>query len=159
MRSLAALKRRFWRTSRTPSARIALKAVPPAFPNAANYALPLRKKAEAGGSREFTPLWTGQAGPLGRAMPAGELTRRLAEEALAREARRRGAHGVVCGHIHHAELRDIGGILYANDGDWVESLTALVEHPDGRLEILDWGAQRAAGTGAAPVGSAAWQAS
>ena len=67
------------------------------------------------------------------------------EQALAREARRRGVHGVVCGHIHHAELRDIDGILYANDGDWVESLTALVEHLDGRLEILDW-----SGRGASP---------
>jgi UDP-2,3-diacylglucosamine pyrophosphatase LpxH len=66
------------------------------------------------------------------------------EEALAKEARRRGAHGVVCGHIHHAEMRDIGGVLYCNDGDWVESLTALVEHPDGRLEIFDWAAQQAA---------------
>jgi len=63
------------------------------------------------------------------------------EEAVAREARRRGVHGVVCGHIHHAELRDIDGITYANDGDWVESLTALVEHADGRLEIVDWAAQ------------------
>ena len=63
------------------------------------------------------------------------------EEALAREARKRGVDGVVCGHIHHAELRDIDGVLYANDGDWVESLTALVEHPDGRLEILDWAAR------------------
>ena len=62
------------------------------------------------------------------------------EEAVAREARNRGVHGVVCGHIHHAELRDIDGILYANDGDWVESLTALVEHADGRLEIIDWSA-------------------
>jgi len=60
------------------------------------------------------------------------------EVAVAREARKRGVHGVVCGHIHHAELREIDGILYANDGDWVESLTALVEHADGRLEILDW---------------------
>ncbi len=60
------------------------------------------------------------------------------EAALAREARKRGAQGVVCGHIHHAELREIDGILYANDGDWVESLTALVEHGDGRLEIIDW---------------------
>jgi UDP-2,3-diacylglucosamine pyrophosphatase LpxH len=60
------------------------------------------------------------------------------EQAVARETRRRGVQGVVCGHIHHAELRDIDGILYANDGDWVESLTALVEHADGRLEILDW---------------------
>ena len=60
------------------------------------------------------------------------------EAALAREARKRGAQGVVCGHIHHAELREIDGIVYANDGDWVESLTALVEHGDGRLEIIDW---------------------
>ncbi|ARN21918.1 UDP-2,3-diacylglucosamine diphosphatase [Piscinibacter gummiphilus] len=63
------------------------------------------------------------------------------ENAVAREARRRGVHGVVCGHIHHAEMRDIEGVLYANDGDWVESLTALVEHADGRLEILDWSAR------------------
>lgn len=60
------------------------------------------------------------------------------EAAVAREARARGADGVVCGHIHHAELRTIEGVLYANDGDWVESLTALVEHADGRLEIVDW---------------------
>jgi UDP-2,3-diacylglucosamine pyrophosphatase LpxH len=60
------------------------------------------------------------------------------EVAVAREARRRGADGVVCGHIHHAEMRMIDGVLYCNDGDWVESLTALVEHADGRLEILDW---------------------
>ena len=49
--------------------------------------------------------------------------------------------GVVCGHIHHAEMREIEGVLYCNDGDWVESLTALVEHHDGRLEILDFGTQ------------------
>ena len=60
------------------------------------------------------------------------------EAAVANEARRRGVDGVVCGHIHRAELREIGGILYANDGDWVESLTALVEHADGRLEVIDW---------------------
>jgi UDP-2,3-diacylglucosamine pyrophosphatase LpxH len=57
---------------------------------------------------------------------------------VAREARSRGVHGVVCGHIHHAEIRQIEGVLYCNDGDWVESLTALVEHADGRLEIMDW---------------------
>jgi UDP-2,3-diacylglucosamine pyrophosphatase LpxH len=59
------------------------------------------------------------------------------EAAVAREARRRGADGVVCGHIHHAEMRWVDGVLYCNDGDWVESLTALVEHADGRLEIID----------------------
>ncbi len=60
------------------------------------------------------------------------------EIALANEARRRGYDGVVCGHIHHAEMRDVNGILYINDGDWVESCTALVEHHDGRLELVDW---------------------
>ncbi len=63
------------------------------------------------------------------------------EQAVAKEARKRGVDGVVCGHIHHAEIRDIDGILYCNDGDWVESLTALVEHADGRLEIIDWSKQ------------------
>jgi len=62
------------------------------------------------------------------------------EIALASEARRRGFDGVVCGHIHHAEMRDVGGVLYVNDGDWVESCTALVEHHDGRLELVDWAA-------------------
>ena len=60
------------------------------------------------------------------------------EAAVADEARRRGVDGVICGHIHKAEMRDIDGITYVNDGDWVESCTALVEHPDGRLEILEW---------------------
>ena len=62
------------------------------------------------------------------------------EHALASEARRRGFDGVVCGHIHHAEMREVGGVLYLNDGDWVESCTALVEHEDGRLELIDWAA-------------------
>jgi UDP-2,3-diacylglucosamine pyrophosphatase LpxH len=65
------------------------------------------------------------------------------EDAVADEARRRGVDGVVCGHIHKAEIRDIQGVLYCNDGDWVESCTALVEHFDGRLEVLDWAARRA----------------
>jgi UDP-2,3-diacylglucosamine pyrophosphatase LpxH len=60
------------------------------------------------------------------------------EGAVAEEARRRGVDGVICGHIHKAEMRDIDGITYINDGDWVESCSALVEHPDGRLEILEW---------------------
>jgi UDP-2,3-diacylglucosamine pyrophosphatase LpxH len=60
------------------------------------------------------------------------------EEALADEARRRRLDGVVCGHIHRAEVRTIDGILYCNDGDWVESLTALVETHEGDLRILTW---------------------
>lgn len=60
------------------------------------------------------------------------------ERAVAAEARERGYHGVVCGHIHRPEMRTIDGTLYANDGDWVESLSALVEHQDGRLELVHW---------------------
>jgi UDP-2,3-diacylglucosamine pyrophosphatase LpxH len=62
------------------------------------------------------------------------------ESALSHEAARRGFDGVVCGHIHHAEMRMVNGVLYINDGDWVESCTALVEHEDGRLELIDWAA-------------------
>jgi UDP-2,3-diacylglucosamine pyrophosphatase LpxH len=64
------------------------------------------------------------------------------ETVLADEARSRSFDGVVCGHIHKAEIRDIGGVLYCNDGDWVESCTALVEQDDGRLEVVDWVATR-----------------
>lgn len=60
------------------------------------------------------------------------------EEAVAREARRRKMDGVICGHIHHAEIREIEGVLYCNDGDWVESCTALVEDHGGQLSLLRW---------------------
>ena len=60
------------------------------------------------------------------------------ETALADDARERGFDGVVCGHIHHAEMRMVNGVMYLNDGDWVESCTALVEHMDGTLELVDW---------------------
>ena len=60
------------------------------------------------------------------------------EHVMTEEARRRECDGVVCGHIHKAEIRDINGVLYANDGDWVESLTALVEDFNGKLSIIHW---------------------
>ncbi len=60
------------------------------------------------------------------------------ETAVAADARARGLDGVICGHIHKAEMREIDGVLYCNDGDWVESLTALVEMPDGELRIISW---------------------
>jgi len=60
------------------------------------------------------------------------------EEAVSAEARRRRVDGVVCGHIHHAEIRKIDGILYANDGDWVESCAALVEDRSGELMLIHW---------------------
>ena len=57
---------------------------------------------------------------------------------MAAEARKKGLDGVICGHIHKPEIRDIDGILYCNDGDWVESLSALVEEPSGQLRLVDW---------------------
>jgi len=60
------------------------------------------------------------------------------ETLMVKEAHRRGCDGVVCGHIHKSELKEINNLIYANDGDWVESLTALVEHKDGELEIVNW---------------------
>ena len=64
---------------------------------------------------------------------AGNFENRLI--AAAREA---GAGGVICGHIHHAAIREIGGITYVNTGDWVESGTAIAEHANGELEIIRW---------------------
>lgn len=63
------------------------------------------------------------------------------EEAVAREAVERGLDGIVCGHIHCAEIREIAGITYYNDGDWVESCTALVEDAHGAIAIVDWAAE------------------
>ena len=60
------------------------------------------------------------------------------EQTLAGEARRHNADGVICGHIHHAAIRDEHGIRYMNCGDWVESCTALAEHDDGSFEIITW---------------------
>ncbi|MCB1896915.1 MAG: UDP-2,3-diacylglucosamine diphosphatase [Zoogloeaceae bacterium] len=60
------------------------------------------------------------------------------EESVARATRQRGLDGVICGHIHWAADRDIGGVRYLNCGDWVDSCTAIVEHFDGRLEVVQW---------------------
>jgi UDP-2,3-diacylglucosamine pyrophosphatase LpxH len=60
------------------------------------------------------------------------------ENTLATEAVRRGLDGVICGHIHHAIIRQIDGVTYVNTGDFVESCSAIVEHNDGRLEIIYW---------------------
>ena len=60
------------------------------------------------------------------------------EESVARECKRRKLDGVVCGHIHHAEIRDIGGVTYFNCGDWVESCTALAEDMDGKISLIRW---------------------
>lgn len=69
------------------------------------------------------------------------------EESLAEEARRQGADGVVCGHIHQAQVKELDGTMYYNDGDWVESCTALVEHFDGSLELVNWAETRSRNSG------------
>ena len=58
------------------------------------------------------------------------------EATLVHEARRHRVDGIICGHVHHAELRQIEGVTYCNTGDWVESRTALIEHHDGRLVLV-----------------------
>lgn len=62
------------------------------------------------------------------------------EDSVMHHVRERGLDGVICGHIHWAALKEVDGLVYANCGDWVDSCTAIVEHEDGRLELVDWGA-------------------
>jgi UDP-2,3-diacylglucosamine pyrophosphatase LpxH len=81
------------------------------------------------------PYWSLSAYVKGKVKQAVNFITAF-ESALAHEAHRRSLHGVVCGHIHRAEIREIEGILYCNTGDWVESCTALAERPDGALELL-----------------------
>lgn len=60
------------------------------------------------------------------------------EKTITIYAKKRGFQGVICGHIHNAEIKNVDGVIYMNDGDWVESCTALVEHYDGKWEIITW---------------------
>ena len=62
------------------------------------------------------------------------------EDSVIRAVRSRGLDGVICGHIHSAAIREVGGLTYINCGDWVDSCTAIVEHFDGRMELVEWGA-------------------
>jgi UDP-2,3-diacylglucosamine pyrophosphatase LpxH len=97
------------------------------------------------------PYWSLSAYAKRRVKNAVEFVGRF-EEAVARAAMERGLDGVVCGHIHTAEIRQIGDITYYNDGDWVESCTALVEEPDGSFHIVDWAlTKREAAASAAKV--------
>jgi UDP-2,3-diacylglucosamine pyrophosphatase LpxH len=66
------------------------------------------------------------------------------EDAVIHTVRERGLDGVVCGHIHSATLRDVDGVLYINCGDWVDSCSAIVEHLDGYLELIEWRTQSSA---------------
>jgi UDP-2,3-diacylglucosamine pyrophosphatase LpxH len=83
------------------------------------------------------PYWSLSAYLKNRVKKAVEFISHF-EEAVVREAKRRNCQGVICGHIHTPDDRYIDGIHYLNDGDWVESCTALVEHRDGTFEIIPW---------------------
>ncbi len=107
--------------------------------HAYQIALILNRWFNAGRRRLGYPYWSLSAWLKSQVKEAVKAIDRF-ETALANEARHRGFDGVVCGHIHHAEMREVGGVLYINDGDWVESCTALVEHHDGTLELIDWAA-------------------
>jgi UDP-2,3-diacylglucosamine pyrophosphatase LpxH len=86
------------------------------------------------------------------------------EESVLRHVRDRGLDGVICGHIHSAAIKQVDGMTYVNCGDWVDSCTAIIEHFDGRLELVNWGLetespgtqtelQMPLGAGGSPIGT------
>jgi UDP-2,3-diacylglucosamine pyrophosphatase LpxH len=83
------------------------------------------------------PYWSLSAFLKYKVKKAVEFLSRF-EEAVVRDAKHRQCEGVICGHVHTPDDRLIDGIHYLNDGDWVESCTALVEHHDGNFEIINW---------------------
>ncbi len=107
-----------------------------------DFALFLNRIATAIRRRMGLPYWSLSAWAKLKVKNAVNVISAF-EDALVKEARRVEVDGVICGHIHHAMSRRFDGIHYLNTGDWVESLTALVEHDDGRMEILRWGERSA----------------
>ena len=105
------------------------------------------------------PYWSLAAALKDRTKTALQYIDRF-EEAVASRAAERGVDGVVCGHIHRPEVREVttsrGTTLYANCGDWVENCTALVEHWDGRLEIVRWTDRIVSGDGDARLAAPGW---
>ncbi|MEM7306240.1 MAG: UDP-2,3-diacylglucosamine diphosphatase [Planctomycetota bacterium] len=83
------------------------------------------------------PQWSLSGYLKGRVKDAFAYAEKF-EQAIVTEAQKRRVDGVICGHIHKAELRAIDGVLYANDGDWVDSCTALIERYDGVIELVRW---------------------
>ncbi len=121
-----------------------------------DFAIVLNRIATAIRRRLGLPYWSLSAWAKLKVKNAVNVIGKF-EEALTREAAKVNAQGVICGHIHHATSRDIDGVHYLNTGDWVESCTAIVEHHDGRFEIIRWSdlqAKQAKGSGKSdPVAS------
>ena len=118
--------------------------------------LTLNTMVNAARRRLGYPYWSLSAFLKHRTKKAVEYLGRF-ETALCEEAGRRAVDGVICGHVHTAEITDIQGLAYINDGDWVESCTALVELQCGALEILRWadGSRRTGKISALALGKAA----
>jgi len=116
-----------------------------AFAGDAAYSLLMRLNVVINAVRQRLdlPYWSLSKHAKHKVKNAVEFISRF-EEAVAHEASARGVDGVVCGHIHTAEVRAFGGTVYYNDGDWVEGCTALVEHLDGTMEVLHWADEMAA---------------
>jgi UDP-2,3-diacylglucosamine pyrophosphatase LpxH len=108
-----------------------------------DFAIVLNRIATAIRRRMGLPYWSLSAWAKLKVKNAVNVISRF-ESALVKEARRLDVDAVICGHIHHAVVHDIDGITYLNTGDWVESLTAIGERPDGTMEIIRWGAQSGA---------------
>ena len=123
-----------------------------AFVGDAAYTLLMRLNVVVNAVRQRMglPYWSLSKMAKHKVKNAVEFISRF-EEVVAHQAGTRGVDGVVCGHIHNAEMRDIGGIQYYNDGDWVEGCTALVEHFDGRMEVLHWAEEVAARAQVKPI--------
>jgi UDP-2,3-diacylglucosamine pyrophosphatase LpxH len=114
-----------------------------AFLGDSAYTLLLKSNALVNGVRKRfgLPYWSLAAHLKKRVKNAVAFISKY-EEVVAQAAAERHVDGIVCGHIHSAEIRQFGDITYYNDGDWVESCTALIEQADGTLEILDWAERR-----------------
>jgi UDP-2,3-diacylglucosamine pyrophosphatase LpxH len=127
-----------------------------AFVGDAAYGLLMRLNTVVNAIRQCMalPYWSLSKTAKHKVKNAVEFISRF-EEVVAHEAGARGVNGVVCGHIHTAEIRAIGDVAYYNDGDWVEGCTALVEHFDGRMEVLHWADEVAAREAARVMAAAA----
>jgi len=87
--------------------------------------------------RLHRPYWSLSAWAKHKVKNAVSVIGRF-EEALTLEARDNGVDGVICGHIHFADMHDRLGIHYINTGDWVESCTAVCETHAGEFELIRW---------------------
>jgi UDP-2,3-diacylglucosamine pyrophosphatase LpxH len=106
-----------------------------------DVALWLNRHVNAVRARLGRPYWSLAGYLKSRVGNAVEYVRRF-EQAAAHQARHRGFDGIVCGHIHRPAIRTIDGMLYCNDGDWVDSCTALVELRSGELQLWGWSERR-----------------